>query len=129
MRTFLVMLMLLCSGVVHAQNAPDLSEYYSSLRQPDYPSSCCGEGDAYFADKTRACTAEETLNGCALVAVITDTRPDDVRNRVHIPVGTEYVIPVSKLRKEPIPNPTDHNIVFVSPMTNQVLCYEPVAMI
>jgi hypothetical protein len=110
---------------------PDLPQYYESLRMPDQPAmSCCGMGDAYYADKTEI----EPATG-NLIAIITDTRPDtftlkDGRtiNRVHIPVGTRFVVPKHKIRKFPIPNPTGHTIVFIGAQMN-VLCYEPLPLI
>ena len=108
--------------------APDLSSYYASLMQPDNPyASCCGEGDAYHADRT-----EFDANG-NLVAIITDTRSDErklpdgrVINRRHIKPGTKFLVPKSKIRKRPIPNPTPHTIIFIGSHMN-VLCYEPQA--
>ena len=111
--------------------APDIGDYYESLRMPDQPNiSCCGIGDAYYADKTEI----EPATG-DLVAVITDTRPDSFTlpdgrtiNRVHIPPGTKFVVPKHKIRKYPIPNPTGHTIVFIGAQMN-VLCYEPLPLI
>jgi hypothetical protein len=113
---------------------PAQAEFYEKLKQPDQPSiSCCGSGDAYFADKV---DIDEVGN---LVAIITDTRPDGPLMRVHVPVGTRIVIPKRKLRKHPIPNPTGHTVVFLassamyddtgteppgSPIYS-VYCYEP----
>jgi hypothetical protein len=109
---------------------PNLSDYYRSLMMPDNPrASCCGEGDAWYADET------ETDDSGNLIAIITDTRPDTRRLpdgttiiRKHIPPGTKFVVPKSKIRKKPIPNPTDHTIIFIG-YSNQVLCYEPVPRI
>lgn len=109
--------------------APDLSEYYASLRMPDMPNiSCCGAGDAW-----QARTETDALGN--LVAVIIDERPD-IRKlpdgttivRRHIAPGSRYVIPPSKIRKHPIPNPTETDIVFIG-YGDAVLCYEPVARI
>jgi hypothetical protein len=118
--------------------APDISEYYASLKQPDNPlMSCCGWGDAYFADKTDSCGPQDGPN-CALVAIITDDRPDrlelpngQVLTRPHLPVGTRIAIPPNKLRKPAIFNPTDTNIVFVAVREsgNIVYCWEPAALI
>ncbi|MPZ19518.1 MAG: hypothetical protein GEV06_16600 [Luteitalea sp.] len=113
------------------QGIPDISLYYESLRQPDNPyASCCGEGDAYYADKVEQCTV---LDGpdCALVAIVTDERPNTVVlphrtiTRAHIPAGTRIPIPRNKLRRMPSENPTDHNVVFVGGGMF-VLCWEPV---
>ena len=125
MKSSLLGLLLLVSDY----GAPDLSDYYESLKMPDYVQiSCCGMGDAYYADKTET---DATGN---LVAVITDTRADTfnlpdgrVINRLHIPEGTKFVVPKSKIRKYPIPNPTGHTIVFIGAQLN-VLCYEPEAL-
>lgn len=117
--------------------APDLSEWYASLMQPDYPkSSCCGAGDAYFADRTEECTPADPKD-CALVAIITDDRPDqrtlangEVIHRYPIANGTRISVPRSKLRKHPEPNPTDHNVIFVSISEDGygVYCWEPVVL-
>ena len=98
--------------------------------QPDVPQySCCGAGDAYYADRTKEC--EGGRSDCALIAIITDTRPNtyvlpngQTINRIPLKVGTEVVIPKHKIRKHPIPNPTDHNIVFIN-SHKEVLCWEP----
>src|SRR5678815_2319958 len=42
------------------EGAPD-SEWYASLIQPDSGSSCCGEGDAWFADDTEVGPNGETI--------------------------------------------------------------------
>lgn len=108
--------------------APDLQEYYTTLKQPDGGSSCCGDADAYYADKV------DTDPDGTLVAIITDTRPDELTRpdgskvyRVHIDVGTRIRVPANKLRKHAVPNPTDHTIIFLS--INEggawVYCYEP----
>jgi hypothetical protein len=118
--------------------APDLSEYYASLKQPDNPSvSCCGWADAYFAEQTDSCGPQDEVD-CALVAIITDTRPNtlvlpDGRKieRPPIPVGTRISIPPNKLRRPAIFNPTDRNIVFVAKPGGytRVYCWEPAALI
>ena len=110
--------------------SPDLAGYYATLMQPDAPAvSCCGEGDVYYADKT------ETDEYGNLVAIITDTRPDsrtlpDGRtiSRVPIAVGSKFVVPASKLRKHPQPNPTGHTIIFIGSGVT-VFCYEPQPLI
>ena len=86
--------------------------------------SCCGWADAY------ECIEDREPDG-KLVCVITDTRPDTrtlpdgrVLNRKPIPVGTRVRIPPEKIRRPPIPNPTDTAIVFVS-RYGDVFCYEP----
>jgi hypothetical protein len=110
--------------------APDIQEYYATLKQPDAPNiSCCGDSDAYYADKT-----DFDPDG-ALVAIITDTRPDElVRpdgskvHRRHIEVGTRIRVPPNKIRKHSIPNPTDHTLIFVG-TGGDVYCYEPQPLI
>lgn len=124
----LALLLMLWPSVTQAQDygAPDLSAYFRSLMMPDQPSrSCCGEADAYFADETEACRPSDG-ESCALVAIVTDTRPDAPRGRRHIAPGTRYAVPQSKVRRVPIPNPTDRNLLFVAPADN-VLCWEPVS--
>ena len=103
--------------------APDIRDYYRSLKQPDNDTmSCCGEADAYYADE------QETDAYGNTVAIITDTRPDEPRQRPHIDVGTKFVIPADKIRKPPIFNPTDHTIIFISPTQQKVYCYEPMGL-
>jgi hypothetical protein len=112
-------------------HSPDMEEYYQSLNWPDNPAvPCCGSSDAYYADVTEPCPKGD--DKCALVAVITDNRPDlmtlpDGRTirRYHVDVGTKVVIPKIKIRKNPIPNPTDHNVLFYSVSTGVVYCWEP----
>lgn len=113
--------------------APDINDWYAGLKQPDHPSvSCCGWADAYYADRVDECGPKDAAD-CALVAIITDTRPDTltlpdgrVLNRPHMPPGVRVSIPASKIRKVPSENPTDHNIVFVA-QNGYVFCWEPAA--
>lgn len=122
--------------------APDEEVWYATLKQPDNPNTnCCGWGDAYYADKTDECRPSDVPgNGgeCALVAIITDTRPDErdyVRQdgstikitRPHRDVGSRVAIPKEKLRKHAVENPTDHNVVFVN-ANDFVFCWEPVGL-
>src|SRR5574340_373033 len=134
-----VVAFVLLVSIVRAEDiyaAPDLEAWYASLMQPDNSSvSCCGWGDAYYADKTDTCNpGEGGMDGCALVAIITDERPDTrtlpdgrVLHRAHIAVGTRIPVPPSKVRKHPVPNPTDHNIIFarVYEGWTNVYCWEP----
>jgi hypothetical protein len=139
---------------------PSTAQWYDSLMMPDsINTSYCGHGEAYWADKTDKCrpsdnkdylTPTEFANECALVAIITDTRPDTlvlpasacdhndendrkmkgkhcVLTRVHVPVGTRVVIMKSKIRKHPSMNPTGHNIVFLSGYYLNAYCWEPLA--
>jgi hypothetical protein len=72
------------------------------------------------------------------VAVITDTRGNEFTYetaqgpkkvyRPPIPVGTRIPVPRSKIRRRAVPNPTDHNIIFVS-QVGTVYCWEPVALL
>lgn len=132
-RAFLVLAMLLSCAAASARDlgqwqyaAPDIAQYFATLMQPDNPSvSCCGEADAYWADAT------DTDAAGNLLAIITDTRPDEPLKRRHIPLGTKIVVPKEKLRKTPIANPFDHAIIFVAPSYDpsegayHVYCYEP----
>jgi hypothetical protein len=93
--------------------SPSEAAWYKSLIQPDGSSSCCGAGDAYYADDS------ETIDG-QLYAIITDTRPDTLTlddgtkaYRTHVPVGTKVRIPKNKIRKHPVSNPTEHTVVFL----------------
>ena len=108
-------------------DTPDVRDYYLTLRQPDNAMlSCCGEGDAYYADKQ-----EEGPNG-ELIAIITDTRENGPLKRKPIAVGTKIVVPPHKRRRVPIYNPTGHTVIFVggSPEYNVfiVYCYEPLPL-
>lgn len=110
--------------------APDLSEWYATLKQPDNPiMSCCGWGDAYEADQ------QEFDEAGNLIAIITDTCPDvrelpdgRVISRPHLKRGTKILVPKSKIRKHPVENPTDHTIIFVG-ANGTVYCYEPATLI
>jgi hypothetical protein len=105
--------------------APDIADYFKTLMQPDRPySSCCGSGDAYYADNTEQGPNRE------LFAIITDTRPDGPLKRAHIEPGTRVYIPPTKIRKVPIFNPLEHTLVFIghSATDTFVYCYEPVTL-
>jgi hypothetical protein len=127
---------LACAQTKYA--SPDLSEYYASLMQPDNRTvGCCGWADAYYADQTDSCGPQDGPN-CALVAIITDTRPNKltlpdgrVLERPPIALGTRIPIPPSKIRRPAIHNPTDHNIVFVAKPGGyiNVYCWEPTPLI
>lgn len=85
-----------------------IAEWFATLKQPDNPvSSCCGEADAYWADK-----AETGPNG-ELIAVITDDRPDEPLRRPHVPIGTRIVVPQHKIKWDR-GNPTGHIVIFLS---------------
>lgn len=140
MRILAIVLVLALSTMAKASDmlAPDLGDYYRSLMQPDNPvASCCGAADAYYADRVDTCGAKDYLADaeCALVAIITDTRPDAITvhdetgapktlYRAPIEPGTRIAIPRHKLRLHPIANPTDHAIVFLS-AARHVYCWEP----
>ena len=109
---------------------PAISTWYRSLMQPDTvgtlrPISCCGEGDAYWAD-------EANVDGDKVIATITDDREDRPLGRSHVPMGTKYVIPPNKITRID-GNPTGHVIIFLGTVTwvdgeakpgnRAVLCY------
>jgi hypothetical protein len=110
---------------------PDVDFWIDQLKQPDNPgASCCGGHDAYYADKTDECGPGDYIpalyGGCALVAIITDTR--EITGRHPFAVGTRIPVPRSKIRTHYSPNPTDHNIIFVGPQ-KQVYCFEPTPLL
>lgn len=95
---------------------PDTKEWFRTLMQPDNPTiSCCGDGDAYYADKINV------IDGKTYVTV-TDERDDKPLGRVHIPVGTVIEVPDTKLKWDR-GNPTGHNILFVMYTSRYVLCF------
>jgi hypothetical protein len=110
--------------------APDVQEYFQKLMQPDaFNVSCCGDSDAYYTDRS------ETDGAGNLYAIITDTRPDEwtrsdgsTGRRPHREVGSKVLVPPSKIRKHPIPNPTDHGLIFLA-LAGTVYCYEPMPLI
>ena len=113
----------------------DLATYYESLLIPNSEVSCCGPGDAYWADHIDNCNKDikREKDNCEFVAIVTDTRPDKlvlsngkVINRIHVPIGTRIPIPPGWQRKQVIPNPTGHNILF---LTSGIvaICFEPSA--
>lgn len=94
----------------------DFDDWYSSLKQPDNPDySCCGIADAYWCDDVY------TRKG-ATYCKITDDRDDTtLKNRTHVPLGTEIEIPEKKLKWDR-GNPTGHAILFMS-SGGSVLCF------
>lgn len=95
---------------------PDTKAWYQSLKQPDNPTvSCCGEGDAYWADEVHV------KDGKTYVT-ITDDRPDQPLGRTHIDIGTVIQVPDNKLTYKD-GNPTGHNILFVMYSNRYVLCF------
>ena len=108
---------------------PDIKFYLTGLKQPDNPTvSCCGESDMYYADRQEECRFEDGAD-CAVVAIITDTRPDEPLKRPHIKPGTRVPIPKHKIRRPASANPTGHTIVFVTASRLWVYCYEPLPLI
>jgi len=93
---------------------PKVKAWYRELMQPDNPTiSCCGEADAYYADKV---ITRDGKN----YAIITDERDDAPLGRPHIPVGTEFQVPDHKYKWDR-GNPTGHAIIFIN--AKNVLCY------
>lgn len=120
--------LIVIAGIVASQNvnARDLGqwkdsdayigEWFRALKQPDNKfMSCCGEADAYWADKV------ETGPNGELIAVITDDRTDEPLNRHHVPVGTRIVVPQHKIKYDQ-GNPTGHIVIFLS-TSDEVWCY------
>ena len=117
-------------------NTPEQRAWYNSLKRPDYPTaSCCGEGEAYWAD-------ESHWEGGQMYAVITDDRPDCLPApgewngqvcRGHEEIGTRYAVPAAKIvGAESHGNPTGHVIIFLAApsysqdrgmVPRQVICY------
>jgi hypothetical protein len=98
---------------------PAISQWYRSLMQPDNKHlSCCGESDAYYADKV------ETGPNGEIIAIITDERPDEPLKRRHVPPGTRIVVPKNKIKFDQ-GNPAGRVIIFLS-TNNDVFCYVPV---
>lgn len=82
--------------------------------QPDNPLvPCCGESDAYWADKV------EVIDGKTYVT-ITDDRDDLELRRPHVEPGTKIEVPPNKLTWKK-GNPTGHVIIFLGPDL-QVYC-------
>lgn len=95
---------------------PAIASWYRTLKQPDRTSqSCCGEADAYWADKVEIGPNGET------VAIITDDRPDEPLQRPHVPIGTKIVVPAHKLKWD-AGNPTGHVVIFLAADLS-VYCY------
>lgn len=94
---------------------PITRSWYKSLMQPDNPHmSCCGESDAYWADKV------EVIDG-KVFATITDTRDDKPLGRPHVPPGTRIEVPPHKMKWDR-GNPTGHVVIFLGPGLS-VLCF------
>lgn len=94
---------------------PLISLWFQGLKQPDNPQvSCCGEADAYWADGV------EIKDGL-VIAIITDTRPDEPLGRPHVPIGTRIVVPPNKMKWDR-GNPTGHIVIFLN-FGLDVYCY------
>ncbi len=92
-------------------------KWFNSLMVPGLSmTSCCGKGDAYWADNF------ESKDG-QYVAIITDTRPDGPLRRAHIEPGTHILIPNSRITRGEGKNPTGHGWIFI--LDNIVFCYLP----
>jgi hypothetical protein len=114
------------------------------LKMPDQPRvSCCGEADAYWADSYETVDCSYTASEedpfpekqVCYVAIITDKRDDKPLGRQHREVGSKFIVPNYKLRKDtlglpkdkdgnPIGNPTGHGVIFLN-SGGDVYCYEP----
>ncbi|HET7375284.1 MAG TPA: hypothetical protein VFK30_01175 [Anaerolineae bacterium] len=95
---------------------PMISEWFRSLKQPDRPTvSCCGVADAYWADGL------EVRDG-QVIAIITDTRPDEPLGRPHVAVGTRVIVPPQKMKWDR-GNPTGHIVIFLNNNDGSVYCY------
>lgn len=94
--------------------------WFNRQKMPDNDNiSCCGEADAYYADKARTGADGNTI------AIITDDRKDAPLGRRSIPIGTEYTIPRHKMKDtRSDPNLTGHTIIFVG-TSDDVFCYLP----
>jgi hypothetical protein len=106
----------------------EVREWIARQKQPDNPTnSCCGEGDAYFAD------AFEVVNG-KVFAIITDDRDDFPLGRPHVAVGTRIEVPPNKMvdSRDDV-NPSGHGVIFLMNYVdedsgeygNSVLCFVP----
>ncbi len=95
---------------------PMISEWFRGLKQPDRPTlSCCGVADAYWADGL------EVKDG-QVIAIITDTRPDEPLRRPHVAVGTRVIVPPNKLKWDD-GNPTGHIVIFLNVGADDVKVY------
>lgn len=89
---------------------PRIKEWFEHLKQPDHPRlSCCGEADAYEADRFE-------VEGDHYIAIITGHRAV-----TDIPIGTRIPVPNQKMKFD-AGNPTGHGIIFIG-TRGQVFCY------
>jgi len=102
------------------QADPFVREWYRTVKVPGTGMSCCGEADAYWADRTE--TDHLPDGSTQLIAVITDDRPPEtIPQRRPIPIGTRYVVPPERIAWKH-GNPTGHIVIFLN-INDQVLCY------
>jgi hypothetical protein len=81
-----------------------------------YPTSCCGEADAYYTDKVRFDVDGE------MYVTITDAR--DIPGR-KVRNGDEIRVPRERIDRDKQVNPTEHNIIFMGANMDNVYCYFP----
>jgi hypothetical protein len=111
--SILLWLFLVLVGSVYARDLGQWEDHdaavrvwFQKLMQPDDPEhSCCGEGDAYWADEVHYANGH-------MIAVITDTRDDGPLRRMHEDPGAEYVVLPSKITRRD-GNPTGHVLIFL----------------
>ena len=95
---------------------PVISHWFRGLMRPDHPAApCCGEADAYWADDVE-------VKDDQVIAIITDTRPDEPLGRSHVPIGTRIVVPPHKMKWDR-GNPTGHIVMFLNNYNGEVYCY------
>src|SRR5215468_11553535 len=93
-----------------ADQPENVRQWFQSLKQPDHPRlSCCGEADAYEADKFE-------VEGDHYIAIITGHRAV-----TDIPVGSRIPVPNQKMKFD-AGNPTGHGIIFIG-KRREVYCY------
>lgn len=94
---------------------PEVRKWIKSLHRPDIgdgkSASCCGEGDAYFADTGETGEDGETY------AIVTDNRGNP------LPVGTRLKVRANAIQNRE-GNPTEHVVVFASE-AGYVFCLVP----
>ncbi len=97
-------------GPQWADQDPRIKEWFENLKQPDHPrQSCCGEADAYEADRFE-------VEGDHYVAIVTGHRA-----ATDIPIGARIPVPNQKMKFD-AGNPTGHGIIFIG-TRGQVFCY------
>lgn len=115
-RALALSLFLICTpALAHDNEHPELDAWYMSLKQPDTLGnlggaiSCCGVGDAYWADEYHV---DKDGN---VIATITDDREDEPLRRMHVPIGTKYLVPAGKIidATKQHGNPTGHTVIFL----------------